>query len=444
MIHENPSTVEQSLQNLQLRASSLRDQHGENFIAMKEAIKKAYRKLALEFHPDKVRPEARSDAEQKFKKVNQAYKFLTDEKNAVQLARTLGLEVSVTATQSSFPLEMRRNAPTVQFLNRISDRRGSSEDRVQIRINIAMQCAIQQYYHQKVQPYAIYTSESHLLSQMLAGILPGVDLSGVRISEHEHSYEINTLGSIAVVIRDFLETIGEYYLENFPKEAHPAIYITREELAIIIQASGMRASSEPDDCSRAVLKFLSQSMNGIYGISSIHTQLEDDGRYKVLVGTNVPRDLLTHLSRLLGRDIFSATITARSSSVSQSSPVAVVEVTAESHAALQSQTVEKFFDGYAIGSRSFWKGKDHRTITLKDIIDHALGKNKIPHRFMADEHTGSDTRKRLETVFGVNFTHLLRLTNDDEKSTYVFHQIQRAARAHVGNAGDRSLVVCGQ
>lgn len=43
--------------------------------ASKENIKKAYRKKALEFHPDKNKS---ADAEEKFKKVNEAYEVLSD------------------------------------------------------------------------------------------------------------------------------------------------------------------------------------------------------------------------------------------------------------------------------------------------------------------------------------------------------------------------------
>ena len=42
-------------------------------------IKKAYRKLALKTHPDKVDPDQRSKAETKFKEVSRAYEILSDE-----------------------------------------------------------------------------------------------------------------------------------------------------------------------------------------------------------------------------------------------------------------------------------------------------------------------------------------------------------------------------
>jgi len=43
-------------------------------------IRKAYRRLALRHHPDKVPPEKRDDAEKKFKAIGSAYETLSDEK----------------------------------------------------------------------------------------------------------------------------------------------------------------------------------------------------------------------------------------------------------------------------------------------------------------------------------------------------------------------------
>lgn len=47
--------------------------------ASSNEIKKAYRKLALRYHPDKVTEEEREEAEQKFKEISQAYEILIDE-----------------------------------------------------------------------------------------------------------------------------------------------------------------------------------------------------------------------------------------------------------------------------------------------------------------------------------------------------------------------------
>lgn len=41
-------------------------------------IKKAFKKLALSYHPDKVPEEEREVAEAKFKEISQAYEILSD------------------------------------------------------------------------------------------------------------------------------------------------------------------------------------------------------------------------------------------------------------------------------------------------------------------------------------------------------------------------------
>ena len=52
---------------------------GINMNATKEDIKKAYRKLSLKYHPDRVLDlEEKAEAEEKFKQINAAYKILSD------------------------------------------------------------------------------------------------------------------------------------------------------------------------------------------------------------------------------------------------------------------------------------------------------------------------------------------------------------------------------
>ncbi|MCX7947480.1 MAG: molecular chaperone DnaJ [candidate division WOR-3 bacterium] len=46
--------------------------------ATQEEIKDAYRKLVLKYHPDKVPPEKKKEAEEKFKEISEAYEVLSD------------------------------------------------------------------------------------------------------------------------------------------------------------------------------------------------------------------------------------------------------------------------------------------------------------------------------------------------------------------------------
>ncbi|HDN97643.1 MAG TPA: molecular chaperone DnaJ, partial [bacterium] len=46
--------------------------------ASQEEIKRAYRRLALKYHPDRQPPEKRKWAEEKFKEISEAYEVLSD------------------------------------------------------------------------------------------------------------------------------------------------------------------------------------------------------------------------------------------------------------------------------------------------------------------------------------------------------------------------------
>jgi DnaJ like chaperone protein len=55
-------------------------------IATDEEVKKAYRRMAMKYHPDKVShlgEEFRKSAEEKFKKVNEAYEKIKKERNII-------------------------------------------------------------------------------------------------------------------------------------------------------------------------------------------------------------------------------------------------------------------------------------------------------------------------------------------------------------------------
>lgn len=52
--------------------------------ATKEEIKQAYRKLALQYHPDRVPPQKKKEAEEKFKEISEAYAVLSDDQKRAQ------------------------------------------------------------------------------------------------------------------------------------------------------------------------------------------------------------------------------------------------------------------------------------------------------------------------------------------------------------------------
>lgn len=56
---------------------------GVNKDATDQEIKKAYRKLAMKYHPDKNQGD--KDAEEKFKEINEAYEVLSDKRKKSKL-----------------------------------------------------------------------------------------------------------------------------------------------------------------------------------------------------------------------------------------------------------------------------------------------------------------------------------------------------------------------
>ena len=52
--------------------------------ASKDEIKQAYRRLAMQYHPDRVPPERKKEAEEKFKEISEAYAVLSDDRKRAQ------------------------------------------------------------------------------------------------------------------------------------------------------------------------------------------------------------------------------------------------------------------------------------------------------------------------------------------------------------------------
>lgn len=60
---------------------------GVNKDASVDEIKKKYRKLAMKYHPDRVSPEKRKEAEEQFKEISEAYAVLSDSNKRTQYDR---------------------------------------------------------------------------------------------------------------------------------------------------------------------------------------------------------------------------------------------------------------------------------------------------------------------------------------------------------------------
>jgi molecular chaperone DnaJ len=56
--------------------------------ATQPEIKKAYHKLALEWHPDKHPENKKNEVEEKMKEINEAYEILTNSKNSIASSST--------------------------------------------------------------------------------------------------------------------------------------------------------------------------------------------------------------------------------------------------------------------------------------------------------------------------------------------------------------------
>ena len=53
--------------------------------ASQEEIKKAYKKLAIKWHPDKHKEETKDEAEKRFKEISEAYQVLSDNEKKTKL-----------------------------------------------------------------------------------------------------------------------------------------------------------------------------------------------------------------------------------------------------------------------------------------------------------------------------------------------------------------------
>src|SRR3989344_4884595 len=87
---------------------------------------------------------------------------------------------------------------------------------------------------------------------------------------------------------------------------------------------------------------------------------------------------------------------------------------------LSAIAVKDFFDHFQMSKNSYWNTVQNKdSITIEQIIEHALGKNQ--HGFF--KNTGANTGKQLIEQYGVNIDTLCNLTTPEEKIKYVLIKI---------------------
>ena len=74
--------------------------------ASMEEIRRAYKQQALRWHPDKVAPESREAATERFKAVNGAYSVLTDEKRRTEYDRARATSASTGSPMPGRPVSL--------------------------------------------------------------------------------------------------------------------------------------------------------------------------------------------------------------------------------------------------------------------------------------------------------------------------------------------------
>ena len=75
-------------------------------------IKKAYRKLALQYHPDRVAPELQEEATETFQKITDAYEILSDGPKKLRYDNEMGLNKRKTARGARPPTNRGGQWPT--------------------------------------------------------------------------------------------------------------------------------------------------------------------------------------------------------------------------------------------------------------------------------------------------------------------------------------------